>query len=300
MVKNLIDGKMYIGKTKYTLEHRKKEHIKSIDKRVNSLLYRAIKKYGIDNFEWSVLCECKSEDELNKMEVDYISKYNTFNSGYNMTTGGDGGYTFSDEVLKRIGENTSVRNEKFGNPFADKFHSDETKALISEKLKLYYETNNAPFKGKSHSDEAKALISEKLKSYYETNNAPFKGKSHSDDSKNIMSDKRKEWHGSNINGFKGKFHTEEVRQIISDKAKGRPSPNKDKELSETHKQNLSKSQLEWLKHNEHPNLGKTWKHSKKREYVELTCPHCGKVGKGPNMNRYHFHNCKISEKSGIW
>jgi hypothetical protein len=25
---------------------------------------------------------------------------------------------------------------------------------------------------------------------------------------------------------------------------------------------------------------------------ELTCPHCNKVGKGPNMKRYHFDNCK--------
>jgi hypothetical protein len=26
--------------------------------------------------------------------------------------------------------------------------------------------------------------------------------------------------------------------------------------------------------------------------IEYTCPHCSKVGKGPNMKRYHFDNCK--------
>jgi len=26
--------------------------------------------------------------------------------------------------------------------------------------------------------------------------------------------------------------------------------------------------------------------------IEYTCPHCQKVGKGPNMKRYHFDNCK--------
>ena len=29
---------------------------------------------------------------------------------------------------------------------------------------------------------------------------------------------------------------------------------------------------------------------------ELTCPHCDKVGKGPNMKRYHFDNCKYRVK----
>lgn len=117
-------------------------------------------------------------------------------------------------------------------------------------------------------------------------------KEYSDESKELMRNARIDWHKSNRNGFKGKTHTKEVRKRISEKMKGRPSPNKDKELSETHRENLSKSQKEWLKHNEHPNLGRTWKHSKKREYTEVTCPKCGKSGKGPNMTRYHFENCK--------
>ena len=29
-----------------------------------------------------------------------------------------------------------------------------------------------------------------------------------------------------------------------------------------------------------------------RTYPERECPHCGKVGKGPSMSRYHFDNCK--------
>lgn len=27
-------------------------------------------------------------------------------------------------------------------------------------------------------------------------------------------------------------------------------------------------------------------------FVEKTCPHCNKTGKGGNMTRYHFNNCK--------
>jgi group I intron endonuclease len=28
--------------------------------------------------------------------------------------------------------------------------------------------------------------------------------------------------------------------------------------------------------------------------IEYECPFCGKVGKGPNMKRYHFDKCKLS------
>lgn len=27
--------------------------------------------------------------------------------------------------------------------------------------------------------------------------------------------------------------------------------------------------------------------------IQYTCPHCGKIGKGPNMKRYHFDKCKL-------
>ena len=30
---------------------------------------------------------------------------------------------------------------------------------------------------------------------------------------------------------------------------------------------------------------------KKVNYPNVTCPHCNKSGKGPNMTRYHFNNC---------
>ena len=30
----------------------------------------------------------------------------------------------------------------------------------------------------------------------------------------------------------------------------------------------------------------------KKNMKVLTCPHCAKEGKGGNMTRYHFNNCK--------
>lgn len=34
---------------------------------------------------------------------------------------------------------------------------------------------------------------------------------------------------------------------------------------------------------------------RKRVYDEVTCPHCGKIGRGSGMTRYHFDNCQVDE-----
>lgn len=31
--------------------------------------------------------------------------------------------------------------------------------------------------------------------------------------------------------------------------------------------------------------------------LQVTCPHCNLIGKGPNMTRYHFDKCKISPRA---
>lgn len=87
------NGKSYIGQTsRNNLEDRKKEHLQA-SKDKPYLFYNAIRKYGWNDIEWSVLEECNNE-ELNEKEIFYIKKYNTyigFNNcnGYNMTERGD-------------------------------------------------------------------------------------------------------------------------------------------------------------------------------------------------------------------
>lgn len=63
-------------------------------------LYEAFRKYGIENFEFSILEEC-SEEQLNDKEKFYIQKYNSYNNGYNETLGGEGStlYNYKD-ILK--------------------------------------------------------------------------------------------------------------------------------------------------------------------------------------------------------
>jgi len=90
-VKNKISGKVYIGQTIHTLETRQNAHLKMVEVG-KSKFYKALKSYGVDNFDWDVIDTATTKDELNKKEIQYILKYNSIEEGYNMVEGGTGGY----------------------------------------------------------------------------------------------------------------------------------------------------------------------------------------------------------------
>lgn len=81
-----MNGKVYIGQTRYTVEFRWRQHIHTKD---NAYFHKAIQKYGSDNFTVETLEECEYK-YLNAKEIFYIAKYNSFKKGYNSTIGGDG------------------------------------------------------------------------------------------------------------------------------------------------------------------------------------------------------------------
>lgn len=80
-------GKSYIGQSVH-LEARYQQHLSNIKNSNNqSKWYQALREQGIDNFEYSILEECKPE-ELNEKEIYWISYFDSFNNGYNSTPGG--------------------------------------------------------------------------------------------------------------------------------------------------------------------------------------------------------------------
>ena len=85
-ITNKVNGKSYIGQTRYTVEFRWRQHQHKKD---NCYFHNAIHKYGVENFIVETIEECNVED-LNSREIFYIAKYDTFNNGYNLTIGGDG------------------------------------------------------------------------------------------------------------------------------------------------------------------------------------------------------------------
>lgn len=54
----------------------------------------------------------------------------------------------------------------------------------------------------------------------------------------------------------------------------------------------------WLESRKRPQLDSTKDKigaaNRGRKFPQQVCPHCGKVGAGPNMTRYHLDNCKLN------
>lgn len=106
---NKNNNKSYIGQS-INIEERRKKHIAASyyppSNTYNTVFHKAIRKYGVDSFEFEILTLCKIE-ELDSLEKYYISKYNSMvPNGYNMTAGGENARSinckFSQEDIKNI------------------------------------------------------------------------------------------------------------------------------------------------------------------------------------------------------
>lgn len=89
-ITNLVNGKIYIGKTTKSLEERFKRHFYNHTS-LNTHLYKSMRKHGFTNFSIELL-EVADQSIINDRECYWISKLNPH---YNMTKGGDGGDTSS-------------------------------------------------------------------------------------------------------------------------------------------------------------------------------------------------------------
>lgn len=92
-ITNNINNKCYIGQTIKTPEERWKEHKQHAfgthTNDVNKSLYKAMRKYGIENFSFEVLQNnIETYEQLDKAEIYWIDFYNSFVKGYNETFGG--------------------------------------------------------------------------------------------------------------------------------------------------------------------------------------------------------------------
>ena len=92
------------------------------------------------------------------------------------------------------------------------------------------------------------------------------------------------------NSFYGKKHKDVVKSIMKDKAKGRYTI--DWFVSKFGEAD-GKLKYEEQRKNNVLKFNKGKANLLKALTKEYTCPHCNKVGKGSNMKRYHFNNCKF-------
>jgi hypothetical protein len=116
----------YIGQTIQGKNVRWKEHLRDTNAGSKLPVHNAIRKYyNIDatknKVQMIVIDKAYSLEELNKLETEYIIKYDTFNNngnnpnGYNMTMGGDGckGYKFTEEQKENSRKIQQKRKEEY-------------------------------------------------------------------------------------------------------------------------------------------------------------------------------------------
>lgn len=105
-ITNALNGKVYIGKTSYSLEKRFSEHCIDSQKENFEIrpLYRAMRKYGVENFYIELIEECSKIQE-NERERYWIEFYESYGFGYNATLGGEGKCLYNHSaILERLKE----------------------------------------------------------------------------------------------------------------------------------------------------------------------------------------------------
>ncbi len=150
--RNKINGKCYVGKTIKTIKERRKQHEKDTSREAGFAFHNALRKYGLNAFEWEVLMICDDEDDLNESEIAWIKLLKTkAPNGYNLTDGGEGLSGITDETRKKLRRPKSAEHRrKIGEAHAGKVTSMETKAKLSKANK----GKPSYFYGRKHTPES--------------------------------------------------------------------------------------------------------------------------------------------------
>lgn len=125
-IENTINGKWYIGQTK-NLAQRRRQHLWRLrdGSHGNKDLQNDWNLFGENAFKLHCLEEC-SDDRLLDKERYWISKKNSYEYGYNLTTGGLGPENLVHSEESRQKMSTSQTGRK---------HSEQTKKRMSESAK---------------------------------------------------------------------------------------------------------------------------------------------------------------------
>ena len=85
-IRNVLNNKVYIGSSKDIVSRWRNHKYEASRNKYNYPLYNAIRKYGIDNFEFNLIEKVADVTLLNSIETSWISYYDAANSekGYNI------------------------------------------------------------------------------------------------------------------------------------------------------------------------------------------------------------------------
>lgn len=136
------------------------------------MFWNAIHKYGWEDFDHEILEQnISSQKEANDRECYWVSFYDTFYSGYNLTLGGDAKeqarlMSKDEQTIKvlpkdfeqYLAEGWMFHDSKEYRPIKHRKWYEEHKAEQNERTKIYYD---------QHRDELKARNSENSKKLWE-------------------------------------------------------------------------------------------------------------------------------------
>jgi group I intron endonuclease len=124
--------------------------------RTQQKFYRAIKKYGWDNFKHVILAQGLTKEEAEQREIDLIKQFDSTNpqNGYNIENGGNVTGTHSEETKLKISmAQRGSKNHAYGKPSPTRGKKASQEAV--EKNRLAH-TGKTPWnKGKKLSEEQK-------------------------------------------------------------------------------------------------------------------------------------------------
>lgn len=144
------DNKMYIGKTEERFIRRYWLHRWQLRNNChdNRYMQNVFNKYGEEDFVFEPIYIKRDDEDLCDLEIKYIERYDTFNSGYNLTLGGEGFRGVKFEMTEARIEACRMKSELY----KGRKHSEETKDKM-RKSKL----------GIKMSDDSKRKLSESRK-----------------------------------------------------------------------------------------------------------------------------------------
>ena len=103
-IENDINDKVYVGQTIQGIKIRYLQHLdKARDINDHTRLHSAMRELGTEHFCCTLLEEC-NELDLDSREKYWINYFDSYNNGYNMTSGGNGGsiYQIDDAKVVRM------------------------------------------------------------------------------------------------------------------------------------------------------------------------------------------------------
>lgn len=151
MIRNKINGKVYIGKTKnfkqrwsqYEYDYKKQR-----TGHINRYLLNSMNKYGFSNFEFSVLEYCKIED-CSERELHWMICYKSFDQdfGYNLRVDTSSGMIVHELTSCKISErlkkewSSGVRSDhssKMKESWSNRDRSDQSDIMTKNLTKYVY------------------------------------------------------------------------------------------------------------------------------------------------------------------